>query len=166
MPSNSKEYNQKYYQENKERLQAYQRERRKDPETRAKVLATAREANAKRRKDPVVRAQEQMTARCQRCSYRKWWADAREELGFGACAACGSTQHIHMHHLDESEKSFSHAQMGNRCPSAERLELYIAELKKCIPLCQHCHNDIHATRNPKRQERVTAGLINFTLRNL
>lgn len=46
---------------------------------------------------------------------------------------------IHCHHLDSSTKSFNISQGYTDCSR----ELLIAELKKCIAVCQQCHTKIH-----------------------
>jgi hypothetical protein len=57
----------------------------------------------------------------------------------GPCKQCGSAERLHAHHEDPTQK-ISHNVWS------WRPERRIAELAKCIALCQRCHIEHHAAQ--------------------
>lgn len=138
-----------------EKQREYDRKRYKaDPEKRR---AAARNTMTKRRANPAINELLKRTMRYHMRSYRKWWTDTREALGFGQCYACGSEKNIHIHHV--GKKAFTPSCIYSSCPSSERLLLYINELKKCIPLCRKCHEKIHSKKKGEVHAAITQNLI-------
>ncbi len=65
----------------------------------------------------------------------------------GRCARCGWDEHqagLVPHHVNESKKSFALSSDG----VPRKWETIEAECKKCILLCNNCHNVIHAIKEP------------------
>lgn len=80
----------------------------------------------------------------QRAYQREWWARRRAEFFRDkACALCGATDDLVLHHRDPAQK------VSHRIWSWARERLQ-AELAKCDVLCDDCHREHHAveTRLP------------------
>lgn len=65
---------------------------------------------------------------------KRWFEEYRAGL---SCEDCGSTEDLHFHHLDPSQKSFV------VCNNYRTKEARLAEMEKCIVLCASCHKAAH-----------------------
>lgn len=59
------------------------------------------------------------------------------------CANCGTMDDLTFHHIKDKQAEISDMLSRRGC-SLSKLE---EEIKKCIILCRHCHNKVHA--NPE-----------------
>src|SRR5690554_4536093 len=77
---------------------------------------------------------------------KKWRTKTKENLVKamgGKCVCCGynkCNRALSFHHLDPSEKDFS---FGNVRANPRSIEKIIAEVKKCVMVCNNCHAEIH-----------------------
>lgn len=69
----------------------------------------------------------------QKRRYRERMAEAHERLG-GSCARCGSTDRLHIDHIDPRSKVKSLSSFHNYTRAK-----WEAELAKCQLLCSRCH---------------------------
>lgn len=74
--------------------------------------------------------------------YRKRREEAIIYLG-GVCVDCGTTNDLHFHHQDPTQKSFTIAR-----GSSFSNERFWAEIDKCFLLCMDCHHTHHASTYP------------------
>jgi hypothetical protein len=61
----------------------------------------------------------------------------------GACCICGYNKcqsSLALHHLDPNEKDFG---LGTIRASPKNWLAICAELRKCVLICQNCHNEVH-----------------------
>jgi hypothetical protein len=137
-PAKKAEYMKKYQQENKDKLNEYNRlsrektnrkERDKeryanDEQYRQKVLQKNRE-NAKKHREKRVETQ-----RIKRQEKRKMLI---EHLG-GKCVGCGTTESLQFDHLDRTQKTFTISKKLDYS-----LDKLIPEVEKCQLLCNNCH---------------------------
>jgi hypothetical protein len=71
--------------------------------------------------------------------YQREWVAARRNKyvsELGPCFFCGSNENIQIHHVDPEQKE-SHKIWSWR---EDRIK---AELAKCVPMCDPCHNKFH-----------------------
>lgn len=88
--------------------------------------------------------------------YQRNWKRARKAkfLAGAACARCGSTEDLQLHHRDPAEKD------DHRIWSWSEARI-LSELGKCDVLCRPCHSRHHwqLRRLPKEAEDAIAGEI-------
>ncbi len=77
-------------------------------------------------------------------AYKREWYAAQRSAFFQdkACAWCGSTYRMELHHLDKSTKE-------GHCIWSWSKERREAEIAKCIVLCLKCHRGYHAQEKRK-----------------
>lgn len=56
----------------------------------------------------------------------------------GGCVDCGSTENLHLHHIDPTTKLYNVARMVGHSDRT-----FWAEVAKCVALCQDCHVERH-----------------------
>jgi group II intron reverse transcriptase/maturase len=67
-----------------------------------------------------------------------WWPRRRQTRLYNACALCGHSEHVEMHHVRHIRKRGEHIQ---------GFTLYLASInRKQVPVCHDCHRDIHNGR--------------------
>jgi hypothetical protein len=123
-----------------------------------KQKEAAREANRRFRKnhpDKVAadRLRRKDSQKVYFKQYREKYEQQRREiissLGYDRCSKCGYNKclaAIEFHHLDPHKKEFNIGdffRMNGRKITKEKLEIFITELKKCVPLCRNCHAELH-----------------------
>ena len=137
-PAKRAEYQRRYQQENKERMNEINRNSRQnvdraakdrdrytnDPEYREKVQQKNKEQYQKHKAKRVV------TQRVRRQERRKILL---EHLG-GKCVGCGTTENLQFDHIDRTQKSFT---IGKSMDYS--MEKLIPEVEKCQLLCYNCH---------------------------
>jgi len=74
-------------------------------------------------------------------------SELERRLLTGTCEYCGSTEGVEMHHVRAMK--YLHEYPGR--PKPEWVKRMIALKRKTIPLCQTCHDDLHAGRPMRRQ---------------
>lgn len=74
-------------------------------------------------------------------------SELERRLLTGTCEYCGSTEDVEMHHVRAMK--YLHEYPGR--PKPEWVKRMIALKRKTIPLCQTCHDDLHAGRPMRRQ---------------
>jgi hypothetical protein len=73
-----------------------------------------------------------------------------ESMG-GKCQCCGydkCTQALDLHHLDPTEKEMG---LGGIRANPKSWESIVQELRKCVLLCNRCHQEVHAGVTPAYQ---------------
>jgi hypothetical protein len=66
------------------------------------------------------------------------------QLNYNNCIDCGNLE-FEFHHPDSTTKEFNISTfIGERLiPTQQRIDILIAEIKKCIPMCKPCHQKWH-----------------------
>ena len=109
----------------------YMRKRKlRDPEYR--------EREAEKRRTRMKNNPEQERAAKQRSITRN--KRIRQEFLDAGCTDCGSSENLHFHHVDPSTKVKSVAFYAQTPTAVERL---MAEIEKCVVVCQPCHMARH-----------------------
>lgn len=121
----ARDYNAQYYQKHKDEKKAYNKTYYKSYREANKDLL-----NAKAKQKAIARITE-----------------LKEFLG-GKCRYCGSSEHLHFHHIDNSTKEFN---IGNSLNF--RYDRLLNEAKKCILLCDACHRALHKIIGKKRRKK-------------
>lgn len=87
-------------------------------------------------------------ARRQRAPLQELLRNIKLERG---CTDCGSIDinRLQFHHVDPSTKAFT---LGNTA-EARDLEAIIAEIRKCVVLCDPCHRSRHSRRKATLSEQ-------------
>lgn len=127
-----KEYDKRYYQDNKERLRQRRVERYwEDIEhSRQKSKEYAENRIKKRREYDKSEKRRQVWKK----KYYQALSESKEKLG-GKCIKCGATERLQFDHIHPKNKSFEITKnllMGDK-------EKFQEELDKCQLLCYDCH---------------------------
>ncbi len=134
-----KEYRKRWYTENKQRVyQQVMEYRRRNPD---KVKAWAKRDNERQRANGYKAQKE--------CHQRRlaWYRDLKAGL---SCSHCSESHPatLDFHHNDPKQKEFHIGQVG-RYRNREKL---LAEIAKCLVLCNNCHRMVEA----RRRKRIPA----------
>lgn len=65
-----------------------------------------------------------------------------QRLLAGACEACGSTEHVEVHHV----RKLADLDRPGRNPKPEWMHIMVARRRKTLVLCRVCHDNLHAGR--------------------
>lgn len=80
-----------------------------------------------------------------RNNYNKW-VNFITTFGFNTCSKCGYNKcfaAIDFHHIDPKLKTFNVCSIFWRPFDEKNKQLFLAEVKKCIPICSNCHRELH-----------------------
>ena len=122
-------------QANADYMREYKRKRKlRDPEFRARNVETNQETRVRAR------------ARNKRI---------RQEFLDAGCLDCGSAEDLHFHHVDPSTKVKEVASLAGAGASVEAL---LAEIEKCVVVCQPCHMARHDRMRQGLPQEPTSAL--------
>ena len=111
------------------------------------LVATFGGLSLKRVKHPVIKDQV-ITP------YPRMRSEVIERLLHDTCEVCGSTGHIEMHHI----RKLADLNKEGRREKPLWMKIMISRKRKSMPLCRHCHDDIHSNRpKSKKQGNWRAG---------
>ena len=121
---------------NREYQREYKRKRLlRDPEYRERLAELDRRwtaENPEKASENAAKAKARAVARNKRI---------RQEFLDEGCLDCGSAENLHFHHVDPSTKTAAVSFYASTSASVERL---MAEIEKCVVVCETCHLDRHA----------------------
>lgn len=80
-----------------------------------------------------------------RNNYNKW-INIVKDLDLDVCSKCGYNKcfaAIDFHHIDPKLKIFNVCSIFWRPFNEKNKQLFLTEVKKCIPICSNCHRELH-----------------------
>lgn len=80
---------------------------------------------------------------------RQGGTELLQRLLAGACEACGSTEHVEVHHV----RKLADLNRRGRKPLPDWVRLMASRRRKTLVLCRVCHDNVHAGR-PLRSKTV------------
>lgn len=111
------------------------------------LVATFGGLALKRVKHPVIKDQV-LTP------YPRMRSEIIDRLLHDTCEVCGSKEHIEMHHI----RKLADLHKEGRREKPLWMKIMISRKRKSMPLCRHCHDDIHSNRpKSKKQGNRRAG---------
>lgn len=119
----AKEYDKKYYEENKDKKKEYQK--KYDEENKDKVKERQKKYKVKWLEFFI----EEDAYYCKNCEYN--------------ISLDGSFSAIDFHHTNPEEKESGIAKLVRSAPNTKNKQKVREELEKCISLCTTCHREIH-----------------------
>ena len=142
----------KYYEENKEKVQAantkYRDANLEKVKAKAKIYYTNNRANIyknikKYRENNLEVCKQRIATKT--AEYKERWMVILRSMGMLHCARCGYDKHyeaLDYHHIDPKTKIWNISHITKEPPTKEK----VAELDKVICLCANCHRELHGKR--------------------
>jgi len=120
-----KEYQSRWYEENKDRLLIEQRKRWQE--------------------DPEFRQRKKVYLRAKRVELMEFTNSIKADVG---CLYCGEKEPscLDFHHVDREDKSAGVSRLVSGCCSVDRI---FSEIEKCVVACANCHRKFHAGKLPE-----------------